>query len=308
VIHLDALIAADPESWMLLGRRGRAYAQLGRWHEAIADASRAIALRPEQDQLWKLQGLWLLRGNAHAELGRWEQAAADLTNAIEQDAGNPDPQVGLALVHLAGSDVDGYRRDCSRLLRDYGKKEDPNVAHSVARTCILAPEAVADREAVVQCARVAAKPDSKDSDKHRSLQTLGAATYRAGRFEEAIGHLNDARNALPEPGSPRLEIDPKAAGGVSPGPAPGGDAFDWLFLAMAHHRLGHAEEARKWLDKAVASIDRTTQDPWDGASPGSRIYWKTRLAYRVLRREAEGLIGRSGSDRPKASDASGILP
>jgi hypothetical protein len=30
VIHLDALIAADPTSWMLLGRRSRAYAQLHR--------------------------------------------------------------------------------------------------------------------------------------------------------------------------------------------------------------------------------------------------------------------------------------
>ena len=68
---------------------------------------------------------------------------------------------------------------------------------------------------------------------------------------------------------------------------------------MAHHRLGHAEEARKWLDKAVAAIDRAAQDPPDGASPGSRIDWRTRLAYRVLRREAEGLIGGVGGRPPE---------
>jgi tetratricopeptide (TPR) repeat protein len=240
VTHLDALIAADPESWMLLGRRARAYAQLGRWQEAVADASKAIALRPEQDQLWKLDGLWLLRGNAHAELGRWQQAAADLTRAIEQDAGKPNLQIDLTFVHLAEGDFSRYRGACTRLLRDFGQSKDVNVANAVAWTCTLAPDAVEDREAVVRCARSAVKPMPKDPDKLRSLQILGAATYRAGRFQEAIDHLNDALKALTEPGGPGLGIDPKAAGGVSSGPAPGGDAPDWLFLAMAHHRLGHS--------------------------------------------------------------------
>ena len=34
--------------------------------------------------------------------------------------------------------------------------------------------------------------------------------------------------------------------------AKGGDAFDWFFLAMAHWRLGHKDEARAWYDKAAA--------------------------------------------------------
>jgi tetratricopeptide (TPR) repeat protein len=285
---------------MLLGRRGRAYAELGRGHEAIADASKAIALRPEQDQLWKLQRLWLLRADAQAELGLWDQAAADLTRAVEQDAGDPLPQFDLAHAHLAGGDIDGYRRACTRLLRDFGRRNYPHLANAVAWTCILAPEAVADREAVVRWAWVAVKAASKNSQKHAVLNTLGAATYRAGRFEEAIGHLNEAMKALPEPGGLRSQVDGPARGKGSSGPAAGGNAFDWLFLAMAHHRLGHAVEARQWLDKAVAAIDRATQAPPDGSSSGSRINWKTRLSYRVLRREAEGQIGGAGSGRPKS--------
>ena len=31
----------------------------------------------------------------------------------------------------------------------------------------------------------------------------------------------------------------------------GGHASDWLFLAMAHHKLGNRDEARKWYDRAV---------------------------------------------------------
>jgi tetratricopeptide (TPR) repeat protein len=304
VTHLDTLIAADPTSWMLLGRRSQACARLGRWDEVVADASRAIALRPEQDQFWKLDGLWRQRGNAHAELGRWQQAAADLMRAIEQDRDKPDPQVDLALVHLASGDIDGYRKACTRLLKDFGQRKVPDTADAVAWTCILAPDAVEDREAVVRCAQWALMKAARkrfDKDKHALLQTLGAATYRAGRFQEAIGHLNDALKALPEPIGPRLSSDPKAYGGVSSGPAPGGDAPDWLFQAMAHHRLGHAEEARKWLDKAVAWIDQRKQLRWEGASSDFLIDWQVRLAYRVLRLEAEGLIAGSPAAQPKAT-------
>ena len=31
----------------------------------------------------------------------------------------------------------------------------------------------------------------------------------------------------------------------------GGDAWDWLFLAMAHWQLGNKDEARKWYDQGV---------------------------------------------------------
>ena len=178
-------------------------------------------MRPEHDELWKLQGFRLLRGQAQAELGRWEQAAADLTSAVEDDAGSPDSQIGLALAHLAGRDIDAYRKTCTHLLRDFGQTDDPRLANALAWTCVLEPWAVGDRDTVVRCARVAKA--AATGDKHDFLNTLGAAIYRAGRFEEAIGHLNDALKALPEPGGPRTRIDSSVPGGHSVGPAPGGD-------------------------------------------------------------------------------------
>ncbi len=58
------------------------------------------------------------------------------------------------------------------------------------------------------------------------LNTLGAALYRSRRLSEAVG---------------RFEEGIKLRSGS-------GDAFDWVFLAMAHHRLGHRDEALPWLD------------------------------------------------------------
>jgi tetratricopeptide (TPR) repeat protein len=62
---------------------------------------------------------------------------------------------------------------------------------------------------------------------------LGAAHYRTGDWKAAKGALEKA-----------LELRKD------------GDPFDYFFLAMAHWQLGNKGEARKWHDKAVASMDK----------------------------------------------------
>jgi hypothetical protein len=62
-----------------------------------------------------------------------------------------------------------------------------------------------------------------------------------------------------------------------------------LFLAMAHHRLGQADEARKWLEKADHCID-TTQQARSEESTGSGQPWNRRLMFQLFRREAETLL------------------
>jgi tetratricopeptide (TPR) repeat protein len=61
---------------------------------------------------------------------------------------------------------------------------------------------------------------------------LAIACYRAGHWQEAIGHftfITDKRTR--------------------------GNAFDWFHIAMAHHHLNHADEARGWYERAVASME-----------------------------------------------------
>ena len=58
--------------------------------------------------------------------------------------------------------------------------------------------------------------------------------------------------------------------------------LDWLFLAMAYHRLNHRDEARTWLDKAAARIEGS-----DGAIRGG---WE-RLEEDLLLSEARSVLG-----------------
>jgi superkiller protein 3 len=88
--------------------------------------------------------------------------------------------------------------------------------------------------------------------------TLGVAQYRAGDEKAALAALHRS-----------MEL------------TGGGDAADWLFLAMAHHKLGDREEARKWYDKAAAELEKNGQrlSPADAAEA------------RRFRTEAEELLG-----------------
>jgi tetratricopeptide (TPR) repeat protein len=124
----------------------------------------------------------------------------------------------------------------------------------VAWFLALAPDAVADRESAVRLAEIALSAAPGDGP---ALNTLGATLYRAGRLDESIR---------------RLEESVRIGGGE-------GIPQDWAFLAMAHHGLGHHDDARRWLDKLVA------WRPNEGAS----FSWGN-VEILILRREAEAVI------------------
>jgi hypothetical protein len=79
----------------------------------------------------------------------------------------------------------------------------------------------------------------------------------------------------------------------------------WFFLAMAHQGLGHADEARRWLEKALQGTTEALKPPAEPAGKAKNSdgiippNWNRRLTLQVLRREAEKLIQGSGTKSEK---------
>ncbi len=98
-----------------------------------------------------------------------------------------------------------------------------------------------------------------------ALNTLGVALYRADRFGEAIPFLerslNESRDDL--------------------------DGYDLLFLAMAHHRIGHSAEA-------LALMRRETE--W--RSSGRRLRLDDIQALKEIRAEARAILARPAYELP----------
>src|SRR5262249_53906553 len=120
---------------------------------------------------------------------------------------------------------------------------------------------------------------------HFGTWTRGAAFYRAGRFEAAVRCFEAAgRLFRPRP-------------------------WEWCFLAMAHHRLGHAGAARRCLTEAAGWIDEADRRIGEAVRgedlTGARIAWSDwydRAESALLFREAEELLN-GQKDKPQRTKA-----
>ena len=181
-----------------------------------------------------------------------------------------------AMLHLRDGNRDGYRSMCAEALECFGAGS--------TWTCTLSPESGADPDRIVSLAEDLLARSSRD---HWHVNQLGAALYRAGRFEAAVARLTEAAELSCHPYRTNL-------------------LYTWSYLAMAHHRLGHAEEARRWLDRAVQGRQGALKSPAeppgksgnaDGVIPPN---WDRRLTLGLLRREAERLIQAPGTNPEKS--------
>jgi hypothetical protein len=232
-----------------------------RWEAALVHLDRVIALGPDYD------APHAIRFAIHLNLDHWRDVLRDLEAVIALSGQDPrDYADSRALLCLGCDDRTGYRAACTELLNRFGASEDIWPAGLAAWSCVLAEGVGADLEAVLALARRVAAWEPKEA--HWG-QTVGAALYRAGQFDEAIEQLI-AADRLPDQGR------------TSP-------AYRRYFLAMAHHRLGHDTEARRWMTEANAQAQRELKGLADGT--GKPPPWNRRLTLQHLRRQAESLLG-----------------
>jgi tetratricopeptide (TPR) repeat protein len=196
------------------------------------------------------------RGEFLAKRQLWTEAAAASAEAVRfrpEDLAYRHHQI-LAL--LAAGDHTGLRRTRTDMLDRFRMSTDPMIANSVAWSSAMAVSEEPNLSETVRLAELAVN-GAKESEKADLLNTLGAALYRAGRFAEAVRRLDEG---IQKREGKSLEAD-------------------WVFLALAHHRLGHHDEARRWLDRFR-----------DRSPNHNPIAFWSELENRLLRAEAEAVV------------------
>ena len=242
-----------------------------RWPDkAVPEYAAALSLRPDDAQV-RLEA-HVAQAYVHIHRGEWPAAAAELAGATYLRPDDVKLWRFRALAHFAAGDAAAHRDAAATMLARFGESGDPDVACSVAHALILsgnAAAAAADPALLLRLADVAA------TTWHYGTWTRGAALYRAGRYDAAVQCFESAARTY----RPR--------------------AWDWCFLAMAHHRLGRPAEARRCLDEAarwIEQADRHEGDDLIGTRPAWGD-WHERPVYLLLLREAEALLN---GERPPA--------
>jgi WD40 repeat protein len=257
--------------------RAERQAMLQRWFAAETACEVAVAASPETPDARRLLVLCLLSmGNRQAA----RKASAEMLESLGQ-TNDPEKAIQVVkiatIVHSDAKDPGIPVRLVESMLHDAVNSRDPRqrskeIARESVRFMRNLGTALYVGLALYRAGRIgylirqfahlpqAMRGGSNSVAIAESAQlrsTLGAALYRNHRFDDAIHYLID--------GIP-----------LRPG---GDDPRSWAFLALAHSRLGHQDEAHRWLGRLR---DRRP-------SKERSAFWDE-LEITLLRSEAEATI------------------
>jgi tetratricopeptide (TPR) repeat protein len=221
----------------------------------LGEPERALAiLEPlfdAEDPDWVAEWSYNAAGQAWMNLGEIEKARRCFERAVELAPSQSIFRTGLLEAALAGGDPADFERvleDGMRFMRS-----NSNYLNNAA-WFLATGQHVQERDAnaAVGYAERAVAIDPEDGN---SWNTVGVARYYAGDVEGAVEALLKSMQL-----------------------AQGGMVVDWLFLAMAYHRLGDAQSAGFWHQRAVL---------WMDEHPGEYD-----VEFDRFRAEADELLGR----------------
>jgi tetratricopeptide (TPR) repeat protein len=196
------------------------------------------------------------QGDFLARRGQWGQASEAFAIAVEREPSLTPLRRAHFLSLLKAGNVEDYRRAVSELASRSVREAVLRDPEWVPWFCVLDRDAVPDPDLPIHLAE-AVLPSFPAGIQQYVLNILSAALYRAGRYDEAVRRLKQSAGDWSGVGATR----------------------NWAFLAMAHHLLGHREEARRWLEKLRAYAKREL----------ATEFWE-HVETDMLHREAESLL------------------
>ncbi len=219
---------------------------------AIAAYRKAIDLDP------RMAAAHTNLAHMRSQDGAYAEAATHFTQAKELQPKNALLWSYEALAHLGAGNLEAYRQVCADMLQRFEKTRNPALISRMLSACLATPDAVADPAALIALGERAVPAPG-------GYAGIRAATlYRAGKYDAAVHDFNEAAKAAPL------------------------RAADWYLLAMAHHRLGRADQARQAIDKGARWIETANRQETEGKK--AWLGWFERIAADCLRREAEALV------------------
>jgi serine/threonine protein kinase/uncharacterized protein HemY len=206
--------------------------------ESIRFCQAALALRPKSTRVyWRLGRAFLAKGLASQAEDAYRQAIR-----IRPDFGDAHIDLAVALTEQgkgveakeewakAATLVYAEAKEESARIGDLGP-DDARTLNNWAWDLVNFPNP--DRESALLAVEFAEKAVEFAPRAGYVWNTLGAAYFRSGKWKEAITALEKS-----------MEI------------RHGGDSLEWYFLAMAHQKLGHEQDARQWYARAVEWIEK----------------------------------------------------
>jgi tetratricopeptide (TPR) repeat protein len=247
------------------------------WSEAIRsdEVFARLTARESDDRLPRI-----MRARLHVFERDWKRAGADYARLYESLAGidgtqllpeGGDDLIVSGCVSLLLGDRAGYEQLCKKWADRVGNS--PAWGFFLARAWGVSPRPVVPAQQIVLLAEKAVQAERAPWIVH----ALSLAHYRNGEFDRAIELA--------------LESNRGSWGATA-------KALNWVILAMAHSRLGHAMEARQYLGQARELVDRASPFQLPGVKwPDMAV---TDFAeFELLRREAEDLINPKSKEKPE---------
>jgi WD40 repeat protein len=169
---------------------------------------------------------------------------------ISLDPGSTLRWSRLATAYLASGDAAKHREACAQMLKLCESNQDPRAATNTAYVCVVDLQGGGNPRQLVDVSASAAKAFPG------ALRVHAAALYRAGEFAKALAQFEAAASRFRR------------------------RAWDWLFLAMIHHRLGEEKKASDYYEQALENMR--------GINP--YFDWKERVEVQTLHNEAKALL------------------
>ena len=246
--NLDRAVALTPADWTLYALRAN-----------LVDPAKAVAEFDEAIRRGAEPGIREGAAVRAAETGDWKRAAALFNSLAQGTTLTTQGRYLQAVTNLKAGDAAGYKDACAGITKHLpavGPKLSPGEANNAAMAFAVGPKATddwtkplawIDHALALLTAAEKANPNKKEElrrVRHTFLNTRGAVLFRVGRFEEAAKVLKEGMGLHPD----------------------GGEFHDWLFLALAEHRLGNADAAKEAAAKArAAKAGAKPRMVWDKA-------------------------------------------